>query len=275
MGIRANLHTHTTYCDGKNTPLEMVEAAVEKGFHTLGFSGHAYTPFDLSCCMSEEGTIAYRAEIARLRERYVGRIEIFLGIENEGALPQPVDGYEFVIGSLHCLFCDGRYWTLDDTPQKLRRCLDECFGGDFLALAKAYYGALSAYALREKPDIVGHFDLVAKFNESGAFFNPDDPAYRVAALEAVEAIAEAGCIVEINTGAMARGHTAQPYPAPFLIGRLIEMRAPLIVSSDAHDAKSVDAFFPEAEALLSSLGCREVMELRRNEGFVPVSLEGS
>ena len=36
-----NLHTHSTFCDGKNTPREMIEAAIALGFNSLGFSGHA------------------------------------------------------------------------------------------------------------------------------------------------------------------------------------------------------------------------------------------
>ena len=30
--IKADFHTHTTFCDGKSTPREMVEAACRLGF---------------------------------------------------------------------------------------------------------------------------------------------------------------------------------------------------------------------------------------------------
>ena len=39
--IKTSFHTHTTFCDGKNTPEEMVVAAIEKGFVALGFSTHS------------------------------------------------------------------------------------------------------------------------------------------------------------------------------------------------------------------------------------------
>ena len=42
MKYRQNLHTHTTFCDGKDTPEELVEAAIAKGFDSIGFSGHSY-----------------------------------------------------------------------------------------------------------------------------------------------------------------------------------------------------------------------------------------
>ena len=38
--IFEDFHTHTTFCDGKNTPEEMVLAAIEKGMPRIGFSGH-------------------------------------------------------------------------------------------------------------------------------------------------------------------------------------------------------------------------------------------
>ena len=41
--MKGNLHTHTTYCDGNNSPEEMVLDAISAGFNVLGFSGHSYT----------------------------------------------------------------------------------------------------------------------------------------------------------------------------------------------------------------------------------------
>lgn len=38
----SNYHIHSTFCDGKNTPVEVVEAAIQKGFDAIGFSGHIH-----------------------------------------------------------------------------------------------------------------------------------------------------------------------------------------------------------------------------------------
>ena len=45
-GMKRNLHTHSTFCDGKNTPEEMVRAAIAKGFDAIGFSSHFSLPED-------------------------------------------------------------------------------------------------------------------------------------------------------------------------------------------------------------------------------------
>ena len=34
MTTKSNLHTHSTYCDGKNTPEEMIQAAIKAGWNT-------------------------------------------------------------------------------------------------------------------------------------------------------------------------------------------------------------------------------------------------
>ena len=80
---KANFHTHTTYCDGKETAESMVQAALEKGFSALGFSGHSYTAYDESYCMSREDVQKYIADVYALREKYAGQIEIFCGIEQD------------------------------------------------------------------------------------------------------------------------------------------------------------------------------------------------
>ena len=42
----SNVHSHTTFSDGKNTVEEMVQAALGLVFHTLGFSEHGPADYD-------------------------------------------------------------------------------------------------------------------------------------------------------------------------------------------------------------------------------------
>ena len=70
-----NLHTHTTFSDGKNTPEEIVLTALEQGFCSIGFSDHAYTSYDISYCMNDEK--GYIKEVRRLQEKYKKEIEIY------------------------------------------------------------------------------------------------------------------------------------------------------------------------------------------------------
>ena len=77
---------------------------------------------------------------------------------------------------------------------------------------KCITGELEKVALEPETDIVGHFDLLTKFNERRCFFDEESPAYRRAALRAMEALVAAGKIFEVNTGAISRGYRSTPYP---------------------------------------------------------------
>ena len=45
----SNAHTHSTWCDGKDSLLAIAEAAIQIGFTDLGFTSHSSAPFDPSC----------------------------------------------------------------------------------------------------------------------------------------------------------------------------------------------------------------------------------
>ena len=64
--IFANYHTHTTFCDGRDTPEQLVQESIRLGCPTLGFSGHSYAFYD-AACMPKENIRPYQAEIRRLQ----------------------------------------------------------------------------------------------------------------------------------------------------------------------------------------------------------------
>ena len=96
---KQDLHTHTTYSDGKNTPEEMVLAAVCAGLDAIGISDHAYTAIDESYCIKKEKISAYVAEISALKEKYKGKIEVLCGIEQDYFSDEPTDMFDYSIGS--------------------------------------------------------------------------------------------------------------------------------------------------------------------------------
>ena len=51
--MKANYHTHTTWCDGKDSPEAVVLAAIGKGFAAIGFSSHAMLPEDEGAVVME------------------------------------------------------------------------------------------------------------------------------------------------------------------------------------------------------------------------------
>ena len=92
-----NYHTHTCFCDGKNTPEEIVKSAIDKGFKSIGFSGHGYTPYDLSYCMKDID--GYINEISRLKEKYDTKINVYCGVEEDAFSYVERERFDYIIGS--------------------------------------------------------------------------------------------------------------------------------------------------------------------------------
>ena len=234
-----NYHTHTTYCDGKHTPAELAEAAVSLGCLALGFSGHGFTSFDTSYCMSVEGTGAYIRELQELKRRYVEKLDIRIGLERDYYGTE--DGYEweYTIGSVHYVEKNGEYLPIDESETILRDAVERCYGGDIYALIEAYYRCVGDIYEKTKCRIVGHFDLITKFNEGGTFFDENHPRYKAAAEEALERLRGKPVLFEVNTGAMARGYRTTPYPAKPIREKITAMGGRFILSSDCHDKKDL------------------------------------
>ena len=270
-----NLHTHTVFGDGKNTPEEMVLGALSSRCASLGFSEHSPLPpaADPDGWTMKEAVVgAYRAEILRLREKYRGKIDIFLGLEQDFDSPPPAEKYDYLIGSVHSVAAGGRLLSVDNTRENFVQAVRKHFGGDFFAFARAYYRRMAAAAEKTGCQIAGHFDLVTKFNEGGRFFDEADPRYRSAALEALEAVMERDVIFEINTGAMSRGYRSAPYPAPFLLEAIRKKGGRICITSDSHSAGTVTHAFPQAAELARACGFRELWVLAEG-GFRPMGLE--
>ena len=232
----SNYHTHTCYCDGKDRPEELVREAIRLGCPELGFSGHSHLSFD-DCCMAVAGTEQYKKEIRRLREQYKDQLRIRLGVEQDYFGDLPTDDYEYVIGSVHYVPKEGRMLAVDSSTSDFDAAVAAHYGGDVYAFAEDYYALVGRVYEKTHCGIVGHFDLITKFNEGGIRFDTAHTRYRKAAGEALEALLAAPVIFEINTGAIARGYRKTPYPEPWILEELIAHKAPLLLSSDCHDKR--------------------------------------
>lgn len=254
----SNLHTHTTFCDGKSTAEETVVSAISKGFRSLGFSGHGYTAFELGSCMKDED--GYIKEIKRLKEVYKNKIEIYLGTEEDAFSLIDRSKYEYIIGSSHFIRSNGEFLPIDLGAECIDRCLG-AFGGDVEALSESYYSSFADYLLARRPDIVGHFDLLTKYDEVSAKRFLGNPEHDRIAERFIEKVAKEGLIFEVNTGAISRGYRTSPYPAANLLVKLKEAGAPITLSSDCHSAEHLDCHFTEAKAMLYDIGFREITVL--------------
>lgn len=231
----SNFHTHCTFCDGSATAEEMVVAAIGKGFSALGFSSHSDMVKDLP---------AYKAEIRRLAEKYKDNLRIFCGIEAEYDTLFGRGDLDYVIGSTHYLTApDGVRFAFDHSPQILADGIRDHFRGDSAAFVKAYFAQEREMIANYDCDIIGHIDLVRKFNAKHPYFDETASWYREELVKTADAAAASGKIVEVNTGAISRGWLDDAYPSPEMRYLLRERGVRFVLSSDAHSASALDCAF--------------------------------
>ena len=262
---KSNLHTHTRFADGKHTAEEVVLSAIDAGMEVLGFSEHSFhshpTVFGMQ---SPERQQEYRQEIYRLKDVYSNRINILCGIEQDSFSGVPTDVYDYVIGSVHYLYRNGEFCSIDLTVQEMLDTIKKHFGGDPMGYAKAYFEAVAKVEEDTQCDIVGHFDLLTKFNERTPIFDTSDPRYIKAGLEALDALLEKDVIFEVNTGAMARGYRTTPYPAPIFLRYIAEKRGNVTLSSDAHNKDYLTYGFETALQIMKASGIGSVLTMTKN-----------
>ena len=262
-----NLHTHTTYVDGTLPPEEMVKAALKKGCGSLGFSEHSYVTSDKRYSMHPEAALEYVREINGLKRKYEGIIEIFLGIEHDYYTSVPVEGLDYCIGAAHYVCLGDEFITVDAGAEHQKMMSDEYFGGDYYAMAEAYFQTIAGINGVRKVDIIAHFDLIAKYNFEGNLFDETHPRYKEAAIGAMEEILKNCKLFEVNTGMMYRYDKKEPYPSVFLLKELQKRGGEVILSSDSHDAQSICYGFNEMRDMLISCGYKYIKRLTKS-GFV-------
>ena len=252
-----NLHTHTTHCDGRNTAEEMILAAIAANFETIGFSGHSPLEGE-DWAMTQSSMAKYIPEVRSLKEKYSDRIEVVLGMEYDILSDCPKDPFEYIIGSVHFVMKNGERLPVDMSAEALRLAVEKHYGGDFYKFSADYYSYMYQLAEKTSCDIVGHFDLLTKFNAGGAFFDESDARYQRYALDALDALLDKSLIFEINTGVIARVNRENPYPADFILRRIAERGGRVMINSDCHTAKWIDVYFPEAVEYARSCGVKEL-----------------
>jgi histidinol-phosphatase (PHP family) len=260
----ADYHTHTPLCfHAQGEPEAFVDAALAAGLTEYGISDHAPQvpePFD-DWRMLEASLPDYFLWVERARIRAAGRIPIRVGLECDwlpGCEPWIANlaarhDWDYLIGSVHYLDT----WDFDN-PKWLGRWAES----DVAEVWTRYWKTYAQMAESGLFDILGHPDLVKKFGHTP----PGDLARYYE--PAVNAIAAAGCLIELNTAGWHKP-CAEAYPAAGFLELACSAGVPLVLSSDAHAPNEIGRDFARAIALAKAAGYRETTLIdqhqRRNE----------
>ena len=179
-----NYHSHCLYCDGRADMDSFIRFAISEGFTSYGVSSHAPLPFPTAWTMEWDSMEDYLEEFRRVREKYAGKIEFYVGLEidylNEESNPSvsrfrelPLD---YRISSVHLLYNDkGEVVDVDVAPEVFRKIVDGYFGGDLDRVIRLYYDRQLRMIELGGFDILGHAD---KMHYNSACYRPgllDEP----------------------------------------------------------------------------------------------------
>ena len=219
--IKANYHTHTLFCDGKGTPLEILEEAVKKGFDIIGFSSHSAWPFADSWHIAPREFQDYIESVMNAKKAFEGKIKVLLGFEAEyipGITKPSFSDYrelkpEYLIGSVHYVGTEDGIFGIDDKTEIVQEGIEKFFNGDGKKCVQEYFYLEREMLKKGDFTILGHPDLVRKRNGKHHFFEENDDWYIEELKQTAESAKKAGIIAEINTGAIARKAMDDVYPS--------------------------------------------------------------
>lgn len=282
---KINLHTHCTFCDGKNTAEEMVLSAIQKGFSVLGFSSHCIHPLtsdfyktpDDEWHLPADKITAYIDEINRLKEKYQERIQIFCGFEADyfedsiiGSAVPDFNNYsefnpDYLIGSVHFVNTPKGFYTVDHTAENVQANINKLYADsktgkiDTRKAVCEYFEAERSMLAKGNFNILGHADLLRKRNNILKLFNEEESWYKEQVQLTAKAAAKAGIVAEINTGAIARGCMDDVYPSSYMLEQLYSNGVPVCVNSDSHDINTIDCAFDRAYSIAKKTGYKELV----------------
>jgi len=248
----SDYHMHTPLCGhAEGQPEEYVKHAIEIGLKEIGFSDHAplLSHKDPSIAMDHSQLTIYQDMIESVKKEYEDQIMVRVGIEAD-YLPGYEDltkkmlaqyPYDYVIGSVHFI----AEWGFDN-PIQLREWCDK----DVNIVYRQYFRLLRKSALARTFDILGHVDLIKKFN----FRATEDMLPEIE--ENAHIFKKTGVVVEINSSGL-RKPVKEVYPSLDHLKIYCRHGVPITFGSDAHDPLDVGRDFDQTRQLAIAAGYKE------------------
>lgn len=245
----ADYHVHTAFSDDSECPMEeMVKRALAIDLDEIAFTEHVDygVKTDLNCDYA-----AYFAEIARLKEKYEGKLVIKTGIEfgvqshTTALFQRDYDSYpfDFVIMSNHQIM-DREFWTFDFQEGKSQA-----------EYQRAYYEALDDMVRGYKDySVLGHLDMIKRYDRYGDY--PDEQIMDIVDRILRQVIAD-GKGIEINTSSFKYG-LKDLTPSRAILRRFHQLGGTVLtIGSDSHKTEYLGDHIPKVREILKEMGFRQ------------------
>jgi len=262
-----NFHSHSLHCDGKEQMEDYVKSAIKKKFKAFGFSAHSPLPFPNEWSLTPESFRQYVTDARYLIEKYKNDIDLYLGLEIDYIPGHSEDFAAFMkntpldynIGSIHLVRHaeNNKIWFIDGPLDGYINGVNDIYNGDYREAVVAFYKQSIQMVQTQKPDIIGHIDKVKMHNKQ-RWFSTFEKWYVDMVDQTLEAIAQQGCIVELNTRGLYTGKISDYFPSNEILQKCLDMGIPMMVNSDAHHPDQIDNHFLEAHKLLKDIGFKSL-----------------
>jgi len=255
----SNFHCHTSFCDGVATVAEVAAAARQQQLTSLGISSHAPLPTKTTWSMATEDLPVYLQQIAALKN--TSATQLYAGLEVDymphKTGPEKFRGQvDYIIGSIHFVeaFANGIGWEIDGPNDFFQQGLDEIFKGNLREAVCRYFELTREMVSHSRPDIVGHLDKIKLQNSYAPYFDEADKWYQQQVVQTLACIEKYGCMIEVNTRGLYQRKTTEPYPSAWALEKILSMKIPIVLNSDAHHPRDLLSGFEAARALLQRIG---------------------
>jgi histidinol-phosphatase (PHP family) len=215
MSYLVDYHMHTTFSDGNDTYLSYLEQARKRDLAEIGFSDHI-TLHPTVWGVQEVDYPVLRENLKNLCNDFSEDVQVRFGLEVDQSLY-------------------GK-WPNDEVYQRY-----------FKLLQKAAKSGLF--------DIIGHFDLVKKFN----CWPESDQTHLFD--ETLKVMGEANVVMELNTSGLDRP-CKEVYPSQKIIELAFKNGVAVTLGSDAHRPEQVGRYFDKAIDMLRSAGYTKITRFR-------------
>jgi histidinol-phosphatase (PHP family) len=250
----ATYHNHTSWSDGKASLSEMHAWARDNGVHELGFSDHfvlhpaGKTP---GWSMPPDRLGDYVGEVTSLRSQPGPVVRLGLEVDwfpdHRDAIADAIGGYPFdyLIGAIH----EVNGFRIDSTAAVWERLTRDEQNDKH----REYWICQRSLAESGLFDIAAHLDLPKKFgNRPTADLTNEIDA-------ALDAIAAAGMVVEMNTAGWHKP-CRDGYPSLDILERCHARDIPVTLSADAHQPDHLTRDFARGMQRLGKAGYDRVAQ---------------
>lgn len=240
--MKHSYHVHSTYSDGKCSIIENLNFLTIYQLNEIGISDHLM--LEKNCDFewaidSVEKLDKYVLEISKFKEKYPLKlgieVDFFPKIIDEIKLILDQRPFDYVIGSVHVV----EDFKIDISIQEINE--------NSHLIVKKYWELIKQMAESAFCDIIGHIDLIKKFNPHL------DHTYREEIDHALQAIADNEICIELNTSGW-HYPCHEQFPSVELLKKCKKLHIPVIVTADAHRPENLVRDFERAYILLKEIG---------------------